>query len=128
MLFRTATRDYKVPDSNHIIEKDTELFIPLYSIHNDPDIYPEPQIFDPERFTQENINSRHSSSFIPFGDGPRNCIGVRFAYLELKIALALMLLKYKIILNSKTKSEFSFDKTTMFMDAEGGIWLDVEEL
>lgn len=128
ILFRSTTKDYKVPDSNHIIEKDTAIFIPVYSIHNDPKIYPEPEIFDPERFTQENINKRHSCSFLPFGDGPRNCIGVRFAYLELKIALALMLLKYKFTLNSRTKSKFSLNKTTMFIDAEGGIWLDVEEI
>ena len=52
-----------------------KVYIPAFAIHRDPKIYPDPEVFDPERFNEENINSRHSSLFLPFGDGPRNCIG-----------------------------------------------------
>jgi hypothetical protein len=49
--------------------------IPIYALHHDPNYYPDPEVFDPERFTDENKNSRPLGTFIPFGDGPRICIG-----------------------------------------------------
>jgi cytochrome P450 family 6 len=52
-----------------------KVFIPVYAIQRDPDIYPDPDTFDPERFEEENIKQRSSSFYLPFGDGPRNCIG-----------------------------------------------------
>ena len=57
------------------IPKGTRIFIPAYAIQRDPQIYPDPETFDPERFNEENIKQRHPSFYIPFGDGPRNCIG-----------------------------------------------------
>ena len=51
------------------------VWVPVYGIHRDPDIYFNPEIFDPERFTEENVKERHISHYLPFGAGPRNCIG-----------------------------------------------------
>lgn len=47
----------------------------MYSIHNDPKYYPNPEVFDPERFTTEEKDKRPNGTFLPFGDGPRHCIG-----------------------------------------------------
>lgn len=71
-LIRTAAKDYKVPKTNLTIRKGTLTLIPTYAIHNDPDIYSEPEKFDPERFSEENKKNRHAMAFLPFGDGPRN--------------------------------------------------------
>lgn len=74
-LLRVCTKSYKIPDSDITLDTGTEVLIPVYSLHNDAQYYPEPEIFDPQRFTEENKASRPNGTFLPFGDGPRICIG-----------------------------------------------------
>lgn len=57
------------------LEKGTILTIPLYAMHTDPNYFPEPEKFDPERFSDENVDKIVPLTYIPFGSGPRNCIG-----------------------------------------------------
>jgi len=52
----------------------------MYSIHNDPKYYPNPEIFDPERFTVDEKSKRKHITFFPFGEGPRHCIGMLFKF------------------------------------------------
>lgn len=73
MLFRVCTEPYKVPDSSLVIEKGTRVIIPVLSIQTDPDNYESPEVFDPDRFLDNNF--KPSGKFLPFGDGPRICIG-----------------------------------------------------
>lgn len=127
-LFRVAANDYKVPNSSLTIKKGMEIFIPVYAIHMDPEIYPNPQIFDPNRFTQENIKNRHPMAYIPFGDGPRNCIGMRFAIMELLVAISSVVDNFKLTLNPKTKTPFAFDPKEINIYPKGGIFIDVHPL
>lgn len=76
VLFRTCTKEYKLPNTNVIIENGTPVMIPIYAIQRDPSYYKDPEKFDPERFTPENKASRHHFSYLPFGEGPRICIGI----------------------------------------------------
>ena len=68
-------KEYTFSNLNLAVPKGTSIFIPVYSIHHDEDLYPEPDKFDPERFDPEMEKARHSMNYLPFGDGPRNCIG-----------------------------------------------------
>lgn len=127
-LIREATEDYKVPDTQHVLEKGTQIFIPVYSIHRDEKIYPDPLKFDPDRFSPENVLARHPYAFLPFGEGPRMCIAMRFAMLQNKIGLASILSNFKMTLNSKTKLPIQLEIDNPDMGVRGGIWLDFEKI
>lgn len=66
--------------TNILINKDDNLFIPIYGIHRDPNNYPNPDKYDPERFNDENKNNIRPFTYLPFGMGPRNCIGRQFRH------------------------------------------------
>lgn len=74
-LLRVSRDTYQVPNSKIVLEKGTRVIVPVIGIHRDTDIYPEPMKFDPDRFSKENVAARHPYSFLPFGEGPRNCLG-----------------------------------------------------
>ncbi len=81
LQFRVANKDYQVPNSKHVIGKNSLVWINAMGFHRDEKFYPNPDVFDPERFSQEEISKRHSLyggfTYMPFGEGPRNCIGMR---------------------------------------------------
>lgn len=81
-LNRELINDYTFENSKIIIPKGLKIWIPVYGIHHDPDIYPNPEKFDPERFSEDKIKKRHPMHYLPFGHGPRNCIGT---YVNVKI-------------------------------------------
>lgn len=72
---REATKDYTIPGESLRIKKGQKIIIPVSSIHNDPKYFSKPNIFDPERFNTEEKSKRPNGTFLPFGDGPRHCIG-----------------------------------------------------
>lgn len=74
-LVRKCTKQFRLPNSDVIIDEGTAVLIPVYGIHHDPKYYPKPEIFNPNRFTKEEVANRPASSYLPFGDGPRICIG-----------------------------------------------------
>merc|ERR1712029_984484 len=81
------------------------LSIPVYVVHHDPSIWSEPETFQPERFLNEEGSSIKPCSWLPFGGGPRQCIGERFAMVEMKIAMTKLLSKFSIEANEMTKLE-----------------------
>ncbi|XP_018321417.1 probable cytochrome P450 6a14 [Agrilus planipennis] len=125
---RRCTKDYKVPDSDLVIEKGRSVLIPIYGIQHDPEYYPDPEKFDPERFSEENKNKRPPVTFIPFGEGPRICIGLRMGLLQAKVGLTALLRDYKFTLNNKTKVPLQFAGRQFISTADGGVWIEAEKV
>ena len=73
------------------IEKHTPVMVPIYAIHRKAEFWPDPDEFDPSRFLPENEATRHKLAWIPFGAGPRICIGNHFAMMEAQLVLCRML-------------------------------------
>jgi len=72
---RICEESYKIPDSDVVLEKGTKVLVPIYAIHHDPLYYENPNAFDPDRFFGENKKLYNNDTYLPFGDGPRICIG-----------------------------------------------------
>jgi cytochrome P450 len=64
------------------------VMVGIYALHRDPDLWDNPLVFDPDRFSPENSKARDRWQYLPFGGGPRSCIGDHFAMLEATLALA----------------------------------------
>ena len=79
------------------------VWLPIYSLHMDPEYFPNPKKFDPERFNDENKHSIRSGTYTPFGVGPRNCVASRFALMEIKSFFFYMLLNFELVKCSKTQ-------------------------
>jgi len=120
---RECSEDY---DLNGIhIPAGTEIVIPIYALHHDPDAWQDPEKFDPERFRGPAKDARHAFQFLPFGAGPRNCIGMRFALMEIKIALVRILTKYKFVQSPETQVPLIIHPGGT-LSAKGGVRVRVE--
>lgn len=152
-ITRNCVRDYKVPDIDVTIDKGTRVFIPILGLHHDPEYYPDPEKFDPERFSEENKKNRHPFQYIPFGEGPRICIGeyssypffwitvncfnslnnilgLRFGLMQTKVGLTVLLRNYRFSLNNKTRVPPRIDpyNNTFIYTSQDTVWLDTEKI
>ena len=74
-LIRKVEEDWPIPDTDKVLPKGANVVIPTWSIHHDWRYYPNPEVYDPERFLGENAHNMRNGTYVPFGDGPRKCVG-----------------------------------------------------
>ncbi|KAH8245903.1 hypothetical protein KR038_011358 [Drosophila bunnanda] len=127
-LLRRSTKEYSVPDSNLILEPGIKIMIPVHSIHHDPELYPQPEKFDPSRFEPEEIKARHPFAYLPFGEGPRNCIGERFGKLQVKVGITYLLRDFKFSKTERTQIPLRFSRRTFLIGSEEGVHLKMERV
>lgn len=103
---RRCTKDYKIPDMDVVIEEGTLLFFSVTGLQYDPKYYDEPKKFKPERNApdQKANKSFFEMPNLTFGDGQRNCLGMRLGKLQSKIAVALLLRKFRFELADEHKN------------------------
>ncbi len=73
----------------------TNALISPWGLHHNPRLWPDPERFDPDRFLPEREATRHRHAYLPFGAGPRICLGNHFAYMEAQLALAVLLRRWR---------------------------------
>ncbi|KAG8178983.1 hypothetical protein JTE90_012496 [Oedothorax gibbosus] len=107
---RRAAQDYYIKDQNILLKKGMIVSIPVYAVHHDPEWYPEPHLFKPERFHHPDPN-RPQYVHMPFGGGPRICVGMRFVQVQVKLCLAKVLMKFQILPAPTTPSTLEYTES-----------------
>ncbi|XP_063914644.1 cytochrome P450 4C1-like [Zophobas morio] len=93
-ILRYTDEDIKC--GSYVFPAGSNFFVPIIVLHRDSDVWPEPEKFDPDRFLYDKITKREHCSYIPFSFGSRNCIGLRYAMMSVKVMLATILRSFKV--------------------------------
>ncbi|MBL45460.1 cytochrome P450 [Erythrobacter sp. SN021] len=91
---RRALRDFEY--GGYRIPAGTPVGINIHWTHHSEDYWDEPEKFDPMRFTPEKVKARHKYAWVPFGGGAHMCLGLHFAYMQVKILMAQLLPRYRV--------------------------------
>lgn len=129
-LNRECSKDYRIPGTNITLEKGTAIQVPIFAIQNDEKYFPNPQKFDPSRFFDENLKGKTFVDwpYMPFGEGPRNCIGLRMGKMQTKVGIVVMLQHFNYKLSDKHgDGELPFSPSTFILTPVGGINLKVSK-
>lgn len=124
---RRAARDFEFKDVK--IPKGLSVMVPVTYLHHDPEVWHEPEKFDPERFSPGNKPFIHPVSFQPFGKGPRECLGKNFALLEMKLMLSKFLANFRVTVDERHHKEpIKLGSAFITTVVPNGIWLKLEKL
>ncbi|KAJ9581326.1 hypothetical protein L9F63_023499 [Diploptera punctata] len=128
ILTRKCTKEYQIPNTQITLEKGTEIVIPTQALQFDPQFFPQPEKFDPERFSKEAKNERHRFTFLPFGEGPRMCIGMRFGLMQTKVGLINLLSNYQFNVCERTSVPIIKNPKQFITTSKHGIWLRISHI
>jgi len=121
---RWASKEKKI--CGWTIPKGTGVLAAVWSLHHHPKFWTDPWKFDPDRFSPENRDKMVEMTYMPFGDGPRNCIGRRFALMEAKIALVQVFRRYNVKVCEKTPEPLPVRNKGLTLAVVGDeLWLEI---
>ena len=121
MVARTAT-DHDIVGGREIRPGEI-LFLVIYALHRHEMWWDAPNAFDPDNFTAEQVKARHKYLHLPFGAGPRVCVGANFAMMQAQIILATLLSRYRFTRDDRPAPT---PVMSMTVRPEGGVWLRSE--
>lgn len=111
-LDRVSKKDVEI--NGVFIPKGTVVTIPIYPLHRNPEYWPEPEEFHPERFSKENKGKIDPFIYLPFGNGPRNCLGMRFALISVKLAVIGVLQNFTVQPCEETQIPLKISRQPIF--------------
>nr|CAD7410190.1 unnamed protein product [Timema cristinae] len=127
---RICTKPYDLPTvsgGTYRVEVGMPVVIPTLALHHDPQYYPDPDRFNPERFSDDNIQTRPKYVYFPFGGGPRICLGMRFGEALMQCGLVAILSSYDVMKMEKTPTALTHDPKAFFFTPNEKIWLDFKK-
>ncbi|KAF5291526.1 hypothetical protein FQR65_LT01839 [Abscondita terminalis] len=130
MVDRLCVKDYTIKpihswEKSLIIEKGTVIHIPIMGLHRNPQYFSNPDKFDPERFNSNNKHEIESTTYLPFGSGPRSCIASRFALIETKLLMFHLLAKFDLVKIDKTVYPMKVGKQLFNIGPADDVWLEI---
>lgn len=118
IIARKINEDVQLASENYVLPAGCTVVIGTLKVHRREDIYPNPDVFDPDNFLPERTQNRHYYSFIPFSAGPRSCVGRKYAMIKLKILISTILRNYKVKSNLK-ESDFRLQGDIILKRSDG---------
>ena len=125
-LCRACNADFQLPGTDYWVRKNDLLSLSAIGIHHDERYYPNPSQFNPDNFSKEARQSRSPYTFLSFGQGPRACIGMRFALLEAKVAIAMVLRKFNFLPSNKNPEKLELEPTSQLGYIKNGLYSNIE--
>ncbi|XP_011172186.2 probable cytochrome P450 6a13 [Solenopsis invicta] len=128
---KRCTEEFELKGSDGLvyrIEPGMEILIPIQALHTDPQYWENPEKYDPERFNPDRKHSIERFAYLPFGEGPRICVGMRMAQLQVKAGLTTILKKYRMELSPKTQVPLQMIPGAILQTPKGGLWVYLRQL
>lgn len=122
----TRNNDRDTQIGQYTFPQGISIAVPVFTLHRLPEFWPDPEKFDPERFSVENKPKLVPYTYLPFGTGPRNCVGMRFANMEIKMTLVKLLQNFTIRPSHELKIPPKLEKH-VFCRPVGGMKLVLEK-
>lgn len=127
IIVRKINGDVKL-QSGKILPENSSAVLTILHLHRNPKYWPNPLKFDPNRFLPENVSKRNSYWYLPFSGGPRNCIGPKYAMMNMKVAIAYLLRSYKIHTDYKSVEEVRIKQDIVLKPVNGyKVYLSLRE-
>ncbi|XP_055337666.1 thromboxane-A synthase-like [Paramacrobiotus metropolitanus] len=101
------------------------IHIPVWTLHHDAELWPNPSQFNPDRFMPDNVSAIQEMAFMAFGEGPRNCIGMSFAMMEIRITLVQILQRFRIE-NIVGQENLELQSPFVTMNPSNGVFVRLE--
>ncbi|XP_050680817.1 cytochrome P450 9e2-like [Leptidea sinapis] len=125
---RVCVKPYVLPGTQVKINVGDVIAVPVTGIQMDAKYFEEPEDIKPDRFMRDGKVIKPSHTFLAFGSGPRNCIGMRFAMFSAKCAMVHLLKNFKFSVCSRTAYPIEYETNSVFLKAKAGLWVKIEKL
>ncbi|XP_012252348.2 cytochrome P450 9e2-like isoform X1 [Athalia rosae] len=131
VLNKVCTKEIHLKGSDGLncrITPGTTVRIPVFGLHMDPKYWQNPDQFQPERFSEINKQNTHKYVYLPFGEGPRICVGMRIGILQAKAAIATTLKHFTLEFSTRTKLPVELSPNYFLTSAAGGLWMKIKPI